>query len=107
MKQEIFCTITFSIHKYLKIVPKTLEMIWVKKNKEPLDKNDNTTLFFIDYRGKMIDEYVVKLIKTEAPIKPMITLNKGKTLPPSLKVGTNKSLSSDKMEKQRSRENRL
>ena len=55
----------------------------------------------------MIDEYVVKLIKTEAPIKPMITLNKGKTLPPSLKVGTNKSLSSDKMEKQRSRENRL
>ena len=50
---------------------------------------------YIEYRGKITDEYVEKLIKTEAPIKPIITLKKIKALLPSLKVGTSKSLSSN------------
>ena len=80
---------------YEKIFHQTLEKIWVKRKKLPPDKDDNRKLMYIEYRGKITDEYVEKLIKTEAPIKPIITLKKIKALLPSLKVCTSKSLSSN------------
>ena len=78
------------------IIKTTLEKIVLKEKKPPdKEKTEDRKMVFIEYRGTITDQFVRSLYNTKAPIKPIITLRKLKTLLPSLKVGTEKSLSSN------------
>ena len=80
---------------YEDIIRTTIEKIVLKTKKKPPDKDDFRKMFFINYRGTITDHFIRSLYNTKAPIKPIITLKKVKQVLPPLKVGTDKSLSSN------------
>ena len=51
-------------------------------------------MLFLQYRGRITEEYVRALKHLNAPCKPILTLRKLKTVLPSPKVDVNKSLKS-------------
>ena len=71
---------------YEKIIHKTLEKIWRQPEKVEAEPEESKKMVFIEYRGKITDQYVKNLISSGAPIKPIITLRKIKTALPSLKT---------------------
>ena len=80
---------------YEKIIHKTLEKIIIGESKVEPEPEENKKMVFIEYRGKITDQYVKNLISTGAPIKPIITLRKIKTALPSLKVGVENVIASN------------
>ena len=58
------------------------------------EDEDPKHLVFLQYRGKVTDEYVRALNKLKAPCKPILTLRKLKTILPTLKVQVDKSFRS-------------
>ena len=57
-------------------------------NSEPIQKR----LIFIEYRGKVTDNYCRELNKIEAPCQPVLTLHKLKTVVPTLKPAIDKKV---------------
>ena len=80
---------------YEKIIHKTLEKIIIGESKVEPEPEENKKMVFVEYRGKITDQYVKNLISTGAPIKPIITLRKIKTALPSLKVGVENVIASN------------
>ena len=60
----------------------------VKRNSEPIQKR----LIFIEYRGKVTNDYCRALNKIEAPCQPVLTLRKLKTVMPTLKPAIDKKV---------------
>ena len=80
------------------IIYRTIEKIITTKNKGSVrfeDIIDGKKLFIIQYRGHETDKFISKLIKMEAPIFPVFTMKKLKTVLPSLKEPTPKMLLSN------------
>ena len=70
-----------------RLIHKTLEKIIIGEPKLDPESDEDKKMVFIEYRGKITDQYVKNLISTGAPIKPIITLRKIKTaLPYSRRV---------------------
>ena len=81
---------------YNSIIHDTITKI---KNKETVDKTPETTkvsegeqteevskkMFFIQYRGKMTEDFCRALGRTNAPVNPILTIRKLKSILPSLK----------------------
>ena len=80
---------------YEKIIHKTLEKIIIGEPKVDPESDEDKKMVFIEYRGKITDQYVKNLISTGAPIKPIITLRKIKTALPSLKAGVENVITSN------------
>ena len=67
--------------------------IWLRSEISDLP-HVNAALLFLQYRGKVTEDYVRALDKLNAPCKLILTLRKLKTVLPSLKVPVEKSLQS-------------
>ena len=78
-----------------KIIHSTLEKIITRTSKDPPDDDDNKKMIFIEYRGKITDEYITKLKLTSAPLTPIITLRKIRSALPTLKMKTDRSITSN------------
>ena len=79
---------------YENIINQTLEKLLHPKPKENKDIYEKK-MVFINYRGRITDHFVRKLIQTTAPIKPILTIRKLKSALPSLKPKIDKEISSN------------
>ena len=61
---------------------------------EEVEEEKSKHFLFLQYRGKVTEDYVRALHKLNAPCKPILTLRKLKTVVPSLKVQVDKRLQS-------------
>ena len=64
------------------------------ENGESSDTDDSKCLVFLQYRGRITDDYVGALRRMKAPCQPVLTLRKVKTVLPSLKPSVDKALRS-------------
>ena len=81
---------------YEKIIFKTLEKIIIGCKKAERDDDDTfKNMVFIQYRGGISDTFVRKLRDTGAPIKPILTLRKVKSVLPTLKQNIDKLMTSN------------
>ena len=79
------------------LIKKTIHAIVSKYEKPTEIEEDNKTeekLIFVQYRGKLSDQFEISLKKLEIPCKVVFTLRKLKTLLPSLKPKVDESLRS-------------
>lgn len=65
---------------------KTKKNLWIERMTENV---------FINYRGTITDHFMRSFYNAKAPIRAIVTLEKVKPVLPSLKVSTDKSLSSN------------
>lgn len=88
---------------YEPIIEKAIEKILFPADPENGNHNGNTPeqadttpkkLIFIEYRGKVTDNYCRALRKINAPCQPVLTLRKLKTIMPSLKPAIDKQVRS-------------
>ena len=81
---------------YEKIIFKTLEKIIIGGKRAERDDDDKfRKMAFIQYRGGISDTFVRKLRDTGAPIKPILTLRKVKSVLPTLKQNIDKLMTSN------------
>ena len=92
--KEILASNQYPEEWYENIINKTIEKIF-RKEKKISDEEDERKMVFIQYRGPITDSYVQKLKETGAPIKPILTLRKVKTVLPSLKQNIEKVITSN------------
>ena len=78
---------------YEPIIKKTLEKIVNAKEPTSVQENEEK-LVFVEYRGKVSDQFKRSLQKCNVPAKVIFTLRKLKTCLPSLKPPVDKSLRS-------------
>ena len=81
------------------LIKQTLEKI-IRATKTSIEDNeldnneDELCLLFLQYRGKITDQYIQSLKILKAPCKPVLTLRKLKTILPPLKAPVEKRLRS-------------
>ena len=63
--------------------------------KKDTEDEEERKMIFIQYRGVITDRFVQRLKETGAPIKPILTLRKIKTVMPSLKQKVDKVVTSN------------
>ncbi|XP_066927934.1 uncharacterized protein [Clytia hemisphaerica] len=85
---------------YDPIISSTIEKIISKENKQLLTSNQEPkqkqakVKFFVEYCGKVTDNFINHLHKDGAPVQPVVTLRKLKTTLPSLKPSIKRELKS-------------
>ena len=80
---------------YEPIIEKTLSRIIQNKAKNDNEEEDQEKkMFFVQYRGRVMDKFESALRHIKAPIKFIATINKTKPCLPSLKQSIDKSLKS-------------
>ena len=83
---------------YEPIIHKTLEKILTKESKMDANVEEEKVekhMFFIEYRGKITDNFARKLYETNTPVKVIMTLTKTKMVLPSLKPKIDRVISSN------------
>ena len=78
---------------YEPLIRASIEKLYVPREiSEPESESDEVAkhMVFLQYRGKITEEYVRALHKLNAPCKPILTLRKLKTILPTLKVQVDK-----------------
>ena len=78
---------------YEPLIRASIEKLYVPHEiSEPESESDEVAkhMVFLQYRGKITEEYVRALHKLNAPCKPILTLSKLKTILPTLKVQVDK-----------------
>ena len=78
---------------YEPLIRASIEKLYVPcEISEPESESDEVAkhMVFLQYRGKITEEYVRALHKLNAPCKPILTLRKLKTILPTLKVQVDK-----------------
>ena len=99
--KEMLCLNQYPESWYEPIIHKTLEKVLtgIKANIEDAGEKDKVTidphLFFLEYRGKISDNYAKKLHNTGVPIRVIMTLCKTKMVTPSLKERGERLLASN------------
>ena len=83
---------------YEPLIHSTIEKLLQPQRRNEAEKEEVEEvpkhLLFLQYRGKVTEEYVQALNKLNAPCKVILTLRKLKTVMPSLKVAVDKSFKS-------------
>ena len=79
---------------YEPIIKKTLTNIVMKKEKTVEEEEKEMKLIFVEYRGRVSENYEKSLKRCAAPCKVIFTLRKVKTCLPSLKPAIDKPLRS-------------
>ena len=82
---------------YEPLISATIEKLLVvaKPNDPETDQDEEKAhMLFLQYRGKVTDDYVRALRHLKAPCAPVLTLRKIKTIMPSLKADVDKALRS-------------
>ena len=79
---------------YENIIYKTLEKIKMGQKKD-VEEEEERKMIFIQYRGAITDQFVQKLRDSGAPVKPILTLRKIKTVLASLKQRVEKAVTSN------------
>ena len=97
--KQILSNNQYPISFFEPLINTNLENIFIKRgcqltNEESNDDEEIRCLYFLQYRGKITEEYISTLRRIQAPCKPVLTLRKLKTVLPPLKPPVEKALKS-------------
>ena len=83
---------------YEPLINASIEKLYLPRTEieaeEEVEEEKSKHFLFLQYRGKVTEDYVRALHKLNAPCKPILTIRKLKTVVPSLKVQVDKRLQS-------------
>ena len=82
---------------YEPLIKSSIEKLYLPRTENEAEEEEGEKsehLLFLQYRGKVTEDYVQALRKLKAPCKPILTLRKLKTVLPSLKVQVEKRFQS-------------
>ena len=94
----VLCNNQYPTNFYEPLIHSTIEKLHLPQRSNEAEKEEVEEvpkhLLFLQFRGKVTEEYVRALNKLNAPCKVILTLRKLKTVMPSLKVAVDKSFKS-------------